>query len=200
MFFNPGGIYHIYNRGNNKNILFRDDESYLLFLNNIQKQVKPFSDILAWTLMPNHFHLMLHANEKSIAPRLSGNNKIQELAYRIGILLSSYSQTINWKNGTTGSLFQQKTKARSLFTADALRNWNTSQNHYIINCMHYIHQNAWRAGLVRRIEDWKYSSFPDYSGLRNGTLCNKKTLIDLTGYDLTTFYKDSYEIIKDFKL
>ena len=66
--------------------------------------------------------------------------------------------------------------------------------------MHYIHQNAWRAGLVKRIEDWKYSSFLDYSGLRNGTLCNKKILLELTGYDLTTFYKDSYETIQDFGL
>ena len=129
MFFITGDIYHIYNRGNNKNILFHDDKSYLLFLSNLKKQVKPFSDILAWTLMPNHFHLMLHANEKSIIPRSSGKNKIQELAYRIGILLSSYSQSINLKNGTTGSQFQQKTKSKNLFTADALRNCNRNQNH-----------------------------------------------------------------------
>ena len=116
------------------------------------------------------------------------------------MLLSSYSKTINMKNATTGSLFQQKIKAKSLFTPVGLGNLGITQNNYIINCMHYIHQNAWRAGLVLKIEDWKYSSFPDYCGLRNGTLCNKELLLELTGYDLTTFYKDSYETIPDFEL
>src|SRR5438105_2600697 len=111
MFFNSHELYHVYNRGNNKNLLFQNDADYFLFLRKINKQIKPFCDILCWTLMPNHFHMMIHTNEKSTTCRLSGKIKIQELSYRIGILLSSYSQTINKQNGTTGSLFQQKTNS-----------------------------------------------------------------------------------------
>ncbi|PZF73973.1 hypothetical protein DN068_06445 [Taibaiella soli] len=62
--------------------------------------------------------------------------------------------------------------------------------------MHYIHQNPIRAGLVNRLEDWEYSSFKDYAGLRNGTLCNKEMLMTITGYNVSTFYTDSYALIK----
>jgi REP element-mobilizing transposase RayT len=198
MFFNSDELYHIYNRGNNKNLLFHSDENYLLFLNKINKEIKPFCDILCWTLMPNHFHIMIHANDHSTTTRIAGKNEIQELSYRIGILLSSYSQTINKRNGTSGSLFQQKTKAKSLFIPDTFKkSVRTQQQDYIITCMHYIHQNAWKAGLVNKIEKWKYSSFPDYCGFRNGTLCNKSLLFELIGYDSERFYQDSYETIPE---
>jgi putative transposase len=200
MFFNSSELYHIYNRGNNKNILFYNDDNYLLFLKKINKEIKPFCNILCWSLLPNHFHIMIHANERSITTRLAGKNELQELAYRIGILLSSYSQIINKQNRTTGSLFQQKTKAKSLFIPNALKKeGRIQQQDYIINCTHYIHQNAWKAGLVEKIEDWKYSSFPDYCGIRNGSMCNKSLLLELTGYDPHRFYKDSYEIITEDK-
>ena len=95
-------------------------------------------------------------------------------------------------------MFQQKTKAKNLFIPNALKKEGTiQQQDYIINCMHYIHQNAWKAGLVEKIEDWKYSSFPDYCGIRNGTMCNKSLLLERTGYDRDRFYKDSYEIIPE---
>jgi len=68
--------------------------------------------------------------------------------------------------------------------------------------MHYLHQNAWRAGLINKIEDWPYSSFLDYAGLRKGTLCNKSLLMQLTGYDLNHFYQDSYNVVgnRDVKI
>lgn len=145
--------------------------------------------------MPNHFHFIIQANEKSIIPRIAGKLEIQELSYRIGILLSSYSQIINKQNGTTGSLFQQRTKAKDL---TALRkDPKKAVNTYLIYCIHYVHQNAWKAGLVNRIEDWKYSSFPDYCGFRNGTLCNKSLLLELTGYDMNNFYQESYKTVPD---
>ena len=66
--------------------------------------------------MPNHFHLIIKATEESIIERPSfGGKPMQEFPYRIGILLSSYCQAINKQNKTTGSLFQQKTKAKNLY-------------------------------------------------------------------------------------
>jgi REP element-mobilizing transposase RayT len=192
MHFIEDDVYHVYNRGNNRNIIFYDQKCYLAFLDKINSQIKPHCDILTWALMPTHFHFMIMANSNSVKPRLSGKLEIQELSYRIGILLSSYSQTINKRNDSRGSLFQQKTKAKNLCPKSVKRN-----DHPIINCMHYIHQNPWKAGLVKKIEDWEYSSFRDFCGLRNGKLCNKELLIDLTGYDLQTFYQDSYDIIPD---
>jgi len=54
------------------------------------------------------------------------------------------------------------------------------------------------AGLTNgKLEDWKYSSFRDYSGLRNGNLCNSEKLFDLTAYGREHFLADSYEVIDE---
>lgn len=106
---------------------------------------------------------------------------MQEIAYRIGVLLSSYSQAINKQNGTTGSLFQQKTKAKTV-----------SGEVYLVACLHYIHQNPWRAGLVNALEDWKYSSFRQYVDQETGLPCNLNLVVSLTGYEIAGFYKDRY--------
>ena len=49
---------------------------------------------------------------------------------------------------------------------------NMKGNDYLLNCFMYIHQNPLLAGLVEKIEDWEYSSYPEYVGKRNGTLVN----------------------------
>ncbi len=120
---------------------------------------------------------MLRANEKGLTERDSfGGKPMQELAYRIGILLSSYSQAINKQNGTTGSLFQQKTKAKILSEES-----NGSRISYFEKCFHYIHQNPLSVKKVVALQDWAYSSYPDYAEFRNGTMCNKEIFYSLTG-------------------
>ncbi len=52
-----------------------------------------------------------------------------------------------------------------------------------------------KANLVKKMEDWPYSSFRDYCGLRNGTLCNKQLAIQLLDIQMETFYTDSYRIV-----
>jgi hypothetical protein len=56
------------------------------------------------------------------------------------------------------------------------------------------------SGLVNKLEDWNFSSFKDYAGLRDGKLCNKKILLELTDYELSTFYQDSYHVISNGKM
>ncbi len=191
MNFLPNEPYHIYNRGNNKQTIFFNEENYLFFLKKINNQLRPHCDILCWCLMPNHFHLVISTNESSCKLRSAfGIKSVQELSYRIGVLLSTYSQAVNNQNQTSGSLFQQKTKSKLL----SVKKCNEKHEDYLINAMHYIHQNPVKAGLVEKMEDWPYSSFPDYTGFRKGVLCNKSLLMELTGYDLGTFYDDSYSI------
>lgn len=177
MNFVQGEFYHVYNRGNNRQPIFFNERNYLFFLKKVREQLLPFSEIVAYCLMPNHFHFLLRANEDGLKERNSfGGKSMQELAYRIGILLSSYSQAINKQNKTTGSLFQQKTKAKILYEAD-----NGSRISYFEQCFHYIHQNPMVARVVKNLPDWPYSSYPDYTGLRKGTLCAKEIFYALTG-------------------
>src|SRR5690606_29318195 len=150
MHFETGEQYHIYNRGNNQQQIFFNNDNYLFFLQKLNKQIKPNCDLLCWCLMPNHFHLIINANDTSCITRKAfGNNYIQELSYQIGKLIGSYSQAINKQNNSGGSLFQQRTKAKHLTSPD-----NRKYGDYLTNVMHYCHQNAWKAGLVKKIEDW----------------------------------------------
>lgn len=177
MYFERGEYYHVYNRGNNRQQIFFNKENYLFFLRKIRVQILPYSEIIAYCLMPNHFHFLLRANEKGLTGRNSfGGKPMQELAYRIGILLSSYSQAINKQNGSTGSLFQQKTKAKILTDTD-----NGKIISYFEYCFHYIHQNPVAGQVVSNPEAWPFSSYLDYVGLRNGTLCTKELFYSCTG-------------------
>ncbi|MEO5948091.1 MAG: hypothetical protein ABIP79_14835 [Chitinophagaceae bacterium] len=135
---------------------------------------------------------MIRPNEKGLAERDSfGGKSIQELVYRIGILLSSYSQAINKQNGTTGSLFQQKTKAKILSEES-----NASRISYFEKCFHYIHQNPMSAKKVNDLEDWPYSSYPDYIGIRNGTICKKELFYSLSGMSVEEIIERTNEKIE----
>ena len=48
----------------------------------------------------------------------------------------------------------------------------------------YIHQNPKQADLVNRIEDWEFSSYPDYIGKRNGNLINKQLALEIMNLDI----------------
>ena len=63
MNFEPNAVYHIYNRTNET--LFYSNENYIFFLKKMKKLIYPACNILAWVLMPNHFHFLVEATEKS---------------------------------------------------------------------------------------------------------------------------------------
>ena len=93
------------------------------------------------------------------------------------LLQSSYAKGINKQQNRSGNLFQQKTKAKLV----------SGKENYSITAFHYIHQNPVVAKLVSLEQEWIYSSFQDYTGIRKGTLCNKERatlLLNLSSIDL----------------
>lgn len=188
MEFFENEIYHIYNRGNNRQQLFFSLENYLYFLKKVRKFILPHCDILAYSLMPNHFHFLIHANHRTTSNKEIGGKAKNVLSEAIRNLLQTYSKGINKQNNSTGSLFQQNTKSKCI---------SKGSNLYGLICLHYIHQNAMKAKLVNKMEEWDFSSFKDYCGLRNGTLCNKELTIQLLDINMKTFYEDSYKLISD---
>ncbi len=191
MHFEPGQIYHVYNRGNNKQLIFFSERNYLYFLQKVKAEWKNYADVLCYCLMPNHFHFMLLPNEEGCKQiMLAGKEtNMQNLSKAIGKTLSSYTKAINLQNKTTGNLFQKKTKAKLLSGADHLIN-DFSQKDYLLACFQYIHQNPLKANLVKELQQWHYSSYPDYYHGRNGTICNKSlccTLLNFTQNDLKSY-------------
>lgn len=170
----PENIYHIYNRGNNSQPIFYNERNYDYFLAKISTHFSEHSDIICYCLMPNHFHLMIQ-----VKPNTEGTTLNNEIA----IMLRSYARAINIQEDRTGSLFQQKTKAKSVGA------------HSLI-CFNYIHQNPLKAGIVKKIEDWRYSSFNEYLGNKSNLLSNielGRKIIDFKSKE--EFYKLSYQNI-----
>jgi putative transposase len=181
-------LYHVYNQGNNQEIIFRESADYLRFLTKYRALVRPYCETICYSLMPNHFHFLIQANKKSIENFKLGNVIINNFSNGFRLLQSEYAKEYNEKYGRSGSLFRQKTQGKLIS--------NGSIN-YGENCFHYIHQNAWVANLVSQIQDWKYSSFKDYLGVRNGTLCNIDLGKKLVNYNPNSFLVNSCEPIKD---
>ena len=211
MYFETTGIYHIYNQGNNRQAIFFNRENYLFFTHKIRQHILPYADILAWCLMPNHFHLMVEVKDAGIDRVADSRGEADsrgatlsrtptststptgtptgtpepDLNHSIGIMLASYTRAINKQENISGSLFRQKTKAICLNEIKSISsNWFTSFGvtfmkvdipalQYPQVCFNYIHANPVNAGIVKRAEDWEFSSYADLAGLRNGSLVNR---------------------------
>ena len=148
MKINPDICYHLYNRGNNKEPVFFENENYLYFLEQFKKHVLPFIEVYAYCLMPNHFHFFVRVIDKD--PFEKG----------IKNFFISYSKAINKKYNRVGSLFQGRYKVSEV-----------TSNSYFTKIIIYIHQNPVVAKLVKKMEEYKYSSYAAY-------LSNKKTVIN----------------------
>lgn len=107
-------IYHIYNQGNNREDIFTCDEEYVEFLQLFRKFVLPHCKVLAYCLMPNHFHFEIYATEDSANIKKVGNIFSCQLSNGFRLLQSNYAQWYNKRRGRTGSLFRQKTKAKGM--------------------------------------------------------------------------------------
>jgi putative transposase len=198
---NPNEIYHIYNRGNKKQQIFYEEENYRYFLKKVRKYLVPYCDILAYSLMPNHFHFMIYVNEVTNLPFRKTNRlperkkkpRVNMTLFSWGLqqLLSSYAKGINKRFNRTGSLFQQNTKSKKtssdLFSED-----------YSLWCFIYINNNPKLAGLVNSSEDYEFASFKDFLGMRPDPICNislAKKLLSLDENEL--FTKQEIELPAD---
>ena len=187
MEFLPENVYHVFNQGNNREVIFRQEEDYLIFLRLLRKLILPQCDLLAYCLMPNHFHLMIHTDERVAEFAKQGGLFLDPVTNGLRKLLSGYARIFNKKYNRTGSLFRQKTKSKLLTDESIVVNATASVEDNCGNCFIYVHQNPWKAGLVVMLEDWAYSSFRDFAGLRNGTLCNKEMAGKYCSFDLVEF-------------
>lgn len=196
MFFESTGLYHVFNQGNNKQLIFFNKGNYNFFTRKISTYIRPYADILAWCLMPNHFHLMIYVREVEIPASLivgvtqshpenqTCRDRKITLNSSIGIMLRSYTRAINKQENRTGALFREETKAICLNDNKEISpNWYTSEWGAILNveipefqypqvCFNYIHQNPVKARLVKSPEDWEYSSYSEITGKRSVSLVN----------------------------
>ena len=174
-------IFHVYNRGNDRQPIFFSHDNYLFFLRKIRTHLLPVCEILAYCLMPNHFHLLIKADARSVVLTNPLNTRMPTQAFSKGLqtILSSYTRAIQKQEKLTGSLFQQRTKAKQVSSE-----WNWED--YTLICFRYILFNPVSARLVTNPLDWEFSSCRDLAGLRNGTLCNRALIRQELGLEWNT--------------
>ncbi|MEO1431570.1 MAG: transposase [Cyanobacteria bacterium J06633_8] len=154
--FKSNHYYHIYNRGNNRQKIFFERDNYLYFLTKRREHlVEKGVEIIAYCLMPNHYHLLVYLNDENVSEFM------QKLAL-------SYTKAINKRYKRVGSLFQGRFQSVLVDT-----------DKYLIHLSRYIHLNPQKSYLVRKPENWEYSSYPEYINTRNGTLPNLNIILPL---------------------
>lgn len=104
-----------------------------------------------------------------------------------------------------GKLFAHNTTTRCLndiefyntFIANRQKIRKYGLADYATTCFNYIHQNPVRAGIVEKMEDWEFSSFRDYAGIRSGTLVNKELAFQMVNIDPANFYLQSQDYLDE---
>lgn len=196
MNFSPNNIYHVYNQGNNRQTIFFSQQDYLLFMNLYKNLIHPIANTIAWCLMPNHFHFMIKTDERCRSVIKQGGIFIDPITNGFRKLQSSYARIFNNQNQRTGSMFRQKAKAICLNDIIIKAESIYQMQDYFTNCFHYIHQNPWTAKLVSRLEDWEFSSYRFYAGLRVNSLCQKELAALHCEYQPESFVEKSYALIE----
>ena len=145
----PQALYHVTSRGNNRQIIFLDDEDKQTFLATLATAVSRFDlHLFAFCLMDNHYHLFLRTPLGNLSRALQWLN-------------TTYTVRFHRRHGRSGHLFQGRFKA--VLIAD--------EAHWLHVSM-YIHLNPVRAGMVEDPAEYEWSSFRDYTrpGSRFGWL------------------------------
>jgi len=130
--------YHVINRANARLPIFFEEKDYILFENVLEEAKEKFSmRILAYCLMPNHFHLVLY-------PRNTGDMS-KFMQWLTLTHTQRWHQTKNTKG--TGHLYQGRYKSFLI-----------QDDNHLFSVIRYVERNALRAKLVKKAENWGFSS------------------------------------------
>lgn len=152
-----GAIYHIYQRGNNKEYIFQDDKVKSFILRCLKKYNKKFDyEILAYVIMDNHYHLLIKTNK----------SPINEIMFYLDNLLGKYIKSVF---NRTGHAFDSRYKSK-LVDTDA----------YLIWLLRYIHRNPIKANICSSLDDYHWSSHYFYKNDINSSI-NIKFILDMLG-------------------
>ena len=162
-----GRLYHVYNQTNNSELLFLNDKDRWRFLYNLERFVSPYAYILAYNLLPNHFHLLIEVKNKQSLLNKKYRNFIRELPPACKALITADEDNMDLilKNRFTAMLsgyatyFNIRHKRRGNFLHRPFcRKWiNTTD--YFEKVAYYIHANGLHHGLYNDILDQEWSSY-----------------------------------------
>jgi putative transposase len=137
----PGAVYHITSRGNEKKAVYKDDQDCKNFLNTLQHVNHRYNWIChAYCLMGNHYHLLIETPDGNLSIGMRQLNGV-------------YTQLFNRQHRRIGHLFQGRYKAILI-----------QKETHLLEVCRYVVLNPVRAGMVKRPEDWQWSSYRGTAG------------------------------------
>lgn len=152
----PSMLYHVISRGNNREWIFNDTEDFEKYI-EICKRYKERHQfkLYNWALMNNHVHLLLETSDRSpLSKVMQGINTIW----------------FNRKNRKVGHLWQ-----------DRFRSFIIERDSYLLECGRYIERNPLRAGIVKDIGRYPWSSYRVYSSGKTDGLTDLHVLYEAMG-------------------
>jgi REP element-mobilizing transposase RayT len=131
----PGALYHVIARGNDRQLIFRDDLDREYYVSRISHYSSRYAfRLLAYCLMPNHVHLAVRTADVPLSRIMAG-------------LHSSYTQRFNRRHGRVGHVFQGRYKS-----------FLVQEDRYLIALLRYINLNPVSAAIVGCASDYAWSS------------------------------------------
>lgn len=148
-------FYHVYNRGINKENIFKEERNYPFFLEKYVKYIYPVAATYAYCLLKNHFHFLIRTRSEQEITSKSHPEKVYEaeelISKKFSHLFNGYAQAINKRFKRTGGLFETP-----------FRRIEVKNETYIIQLIYYIHFNAQKHQFVNDFSLYHYSSYPVY--------------------------------------
>ncbi len=146
-----GQFYHFYNRGAHRRSIFCEEDNYIFVLRKMKHYCRKLAlTLIAYCLMPNHYHWLI---------RQDGEHRAGLLPQRV---FNSYTKAYNKRYDHSGTLFEGNYKVI-----------HVQEEAHLLHLCRYIHANPVKDGLVARLTDWPYSNYPEWIGIREGTLVNR---------------------------
>jgi REP element-mobilizing transposase RayT len=168
----PGVYYHIYNRGNNREDLFKKHENYSYFMDLYAKYIPPVAETYAYCLLRNHFHFLVRIKDEQDWQSCEDWQSLPQASQAFSNLFSTYTKAINKAYQRTGSLFEKPFK-RIPITEDAK----------FIHLIAYIHYNPQLHGFVDDFRSWSYSSYNTLLSAKSTNLATAEVLDWFGGMD-----------------
>jgi REP element-mobilizing transposase RayT len=135
-----GALYHVMSRGNEGRDIFFDNDDRHMFLDVVEQTAERFEiDVFAYALMHNHYHLLIRTERANLSKAMQW----------LGV---TYTRRLNDKHSRSGHLFQGRFKSIVVQNDD-----------YLLRLSCYIHRNPLRAGVVKRLAGYRWSSYRAYA-------------------------------------
>lgn len=161
--YSPTGCYHIMLRGNEKKEVFLGDDDCQRFLEILSKKKAEYEfAVYSYCLMDNHIHLVLREDKNEISTIMKG-------------IATSYAMYFNIKYNRVGHVFQ-----------DRFRSESVGDDRYLWSVIRYVHNNPVKAGMVKEPDQYKWSSYCDYTDPGTSDIVDSHYILEMISGNIQT--------------